>query len=198
MPVPYVIEKDGKQEKFYDLFSRLLRDKIVFIGETIESNMANSVVAQLLFLEANDPESTIRMYINSRGGEITSGLAILDTMNYIKNDVSTLCYGCAASMASLLLAAGTPKKRFILSNAEVLIHQPLGGFSGQTSDFTIHHDHIISTQKRLYNIYSEITGKSYEQIEKDCDRDNFMTAEESVEYGLVDEVLKTSKKIEKK
>jgi len=194
MPVPYVIEKDGKQEKFYDLFSRLLRDKIVFIGETIESNMANSVVAQLLFLEANDPESTIRMYINSRGGEITSGLAILDTMNYIKNDVSTLCYGSAASMASLLLAAGTKGKRFILSNAEVMIHQPVGGFRGQVSDIRITHDHIISTQKRLYNIYSEITGKPYEQIKKDCDRDNFMTAEESVEYGLVDEVLKTSKK----
>jgi len=195
MPVPYVIEKDkNHNERIYDIYSRLLKDRVILVGEVIESNMANSIVAQLLFLEANDSESTIRLYINSPGGEIVSGLAIYDTIKYIKNDVSTLCYGRAASMASLLLAAGTPKKRFILSNAEVLIHQPVGGFRGQVSDIRITHDHIISTQKRLYDIYCEITGKSYEQIKKDCDRDFFMTAEQAVEYGLVDEVLKTSKK----
>jgi len=188
MGVPYVIEKDGKNERAYDLYSRLLKDRIVFIGEEIDERLANSVVAQLLFLEANDPENDVYIYINSRGGLITAGLSIYDTMMYIKPDICTVCYGMAASMASILLCAGTKGKRYILPNAEVMIHQPLGGFSGQVADMTIHHDHIISVQKRLYNIYCEVTGKSFEQIKKDCDRDNFMTAEEAVAYGLVDEI----------
>jgi ATP-dependent Clp protease protease subunit len=194
MGVPYVIEKSGKEERAYDLYSRLLKDRIVFVGEPIEPNMANSIVAQLLFLEANDPANDIYMYINSPGGEISAGLSIFDTMMYIKPDISTICYGRAASMGSLLLAAGTKGKRFVLSNSEIMIHQPSGGFQGSVSDIQITHDHIISIQKRLYNIYSEITGKSYEQIKKDCDRDFFMTAKEAVSYGLVDEVLKDSKK----
>jgi len=188
MGVPYVIEKDGKNERAYDLYSRLLKDRIVFIGEEIDERLANSVVAQLLFLEANDPENDVYIYINSRGGLITAGLSIYDTMMYIKPDICTVCYGMAASMASILLCAGTKGKRYILPNAEVMIHQPLGGFSGQVTDMTIHHDHIISVQKRLYNIYCEVTGKSFEQIKKDCDRDNFMTAEEAIAYGLVDEI----------
>lgn len=188
MGVPYVIEKDGKDERAYDLYSRLLKDRIIFIGEEIDERLANSVVAQLLFLEANDPENDVYIYINSRGGLITAGLSIYDTMMYIKPDICTVCYGMAASMASILLCAGTKGKRYILPNAEVMIHQPLGGFSGQVTDMTIHHDHIISVQKKLYNIYCEVTGKSFEQIKKDCDRDNFMTAEEAIAYGLVDEI----------
>lgn len=194
MGIPYVIEKSGKEERAYDLYSRLLKDRIIFVGDVIEPNMANSIVAQLLFLEANDPDNEIYMYINSPGGEINAGLAIFDTMQYIKNDISTLCYGRAASMASVLLCAGKKGKRYILPNAEVMIHQPVGGFRGQVSDIQITHDHIISIQKKLYNIYCEITGKPFEEIKKDCDRDNFMTAEEAISYGLVDEVLKDSKK----
>jgi len=193
MSVPYVIEKDGKKERAYDLYSRLLKDRIVFVGETIESNMANSIVAQLLFLEANDPINDIYMYINSCGGEISAGLAIYDTMQYIKPDISTICYGRAASMASILLCTGTKGKRFALLNSEIMIHQPVGGFRGQVSDIQIHHDHIISIQENMYNIYCEVTGKSFEEIKNDCDRDNYMTAKEAVEYGLVDEVLLTNK-----
>jgi len=194
MGIPYVIEKKGKEERVYDLYSRLLRDRIIFIGEVIESNMANSIVAQLLFLESNDPESDVYIYVNSPGGEIGAGLAIYDTMNYIKPDISTICYGRAASMASVLLCAGTKGKRYALSSAEIMIHQPVGGFRGQVADIQIHHDHIVSIQTKLYNIYSEITGKPYEQIKNDCDRDFFMTAEEAITYGLVDEILTTSKK----
>lgn len=193
MGVPYVIEKTGKEERAYDLYSRLLKDRIVFVGEAIEPNMANSIVAQLLFLEANDPANDIYMYINSPGGEITAGLSIYDTMMYVKPDVSTICYGRAASMASLLLCAGTKGKRYILPNAEVMIHQPVGGFRGQVSDIQITHDHIVSVQKKLYDIYCEVTGKSFEEIKKDCDRDNFMTAEEAIEYGLVDEMKQKRK-----
>lgn len=191
MGIPYVIEKDGKEERAYDLYSRLLKDRIIFIGEAIEENLANSVVAQLLFLEATDNVSDIYIYINSPGGLITAGLSIYDTMMYVKPDISTICYGSAASMASILLCAGTKGKRYILPNAEVMIHQPLGGFRGQVSDIQIHHDHIVSVQKRLYNIYCEVTGKSFEEIKRDCDRDHYMTAEEAIEYGLVDAISKS-------
>ncbi|MEA3340244.1 MAG: ATP-dependent Clp protease proteolytic subunit, partial [Chloroflexota bacterium] len=163
-------------------------DRILFIGTDIGEQLANSVVAQLLFLEANDSESDIYMYINSRGGSVTGGLAIYDTMCYVKPDICTMCYGMAASMASTLLCAGTKGKRFILPNAEVMIHQPLGGFEGQVSDMKIRYDHIENLQKRLYNIYCEMTGKDFETIKADCDRDNFMSAEQAIEYGLVDEI----------
>jgi ATP-dependent Clp protease protease subunit len=188
MSIPYVIEKDGKDERVYDLYSRLLKDRVIFVGTVIEEHLANSVVAQLLFLEANDNESDIYMYINSRGGSVTAGMAIYDTMQYVKPDVCTICYGMAASMASVLLCAGAKDKRYILPNAEVMIHQPLGGFEGQVSDMKIRYDHIENTQKRLYNIYCEVTGKDFNTIKADCDRDNYMTAEESIEYGLVDEI----------
>jgi ATP-dependent Clp protease protease subunit len=188
MSVPYVIEKDGKDERVYDLYSRLLKDRVVFVGTDIGEQLANSVVAQLLFLEANDNESDIYMYINSRGGSVTAGMAIYDTMRYVKPDVCTICYGMAASMASILLCAGAKDKRYILPNAEVMIHQPLGGFEGQVSDMKIRYDHIENLQRRLYNIYCEVTGKDFDTIKADCDRDNFMTAEEAIGYGLVDEI----------
>lgn len=188
MNIPYVIEKDGAQERSYDLYSRLLKDRVVFVGTAIDEHVANAVVAQLLFLEANDPESDIYLYLNTPGGIVSGGLAIYDTMNYIKPDICTVCYGMAASMGSILLCAGTKGKRYALPNATIMIHQPLGGFQGQVSDIKIHHDHIILLQKRLYGIYQEVTGKPYEEIEKDCDRDNYMTAEEAVAYGLVDEI----------
>jgi ATP-dependent Clp protease protease subunit len=196
MGIPYVIEKTGKEERVYDLYSRLLKDRILFIGEVIEPNMANSVVAQLLFLEANDPND-IYMYINSKGGEVSAGLAIYDTMMYIKPNICTICYGTAASMASVLLAAGTKGKRFALPNSEIMIHQPIGGFHGQVSDIQIQHDNIVSIQKRLYNIYCEHTSKTYEEIERDCNRDNFMTAAEALEYGLIDKILTSKKDITK-
>ena len=186
--VPYVIEKDGNNERSYDLYSRLLKDRIVFIGTGIDEHVANSVVAQLLFLEANDSESDIYMYINSPGGLVTAGLAIFDTMQYVKPDICTMCYGAAASMGSILLCAGTKGKRYILPSGTVMIHQPLGGFQGQVSDIKIHYDHIENLQKRLYNIYCEFTGKDFDTIKTDCDRDNYMSAEEAVGYGLVDEI----------
>lgn len=188
--VPYVIEKDGKDERVYDLYSRLLKDRVVFIGTGINDHVANSVVAQLLFLEANDNESDIYMYINSPGGHVTAGLAIYDTMQYVKPDVCTICYGMAASMASILLCAGAKDKRYILPNAEVMIHQPLGGFEGQVSDMKIRYDHIENLQKRLYNIYCEFTGKSFDEIKEACDRDNYMSAESAIVFGLVDEIKK--------
>lgn len=187
--VPYVIEKDGdKGERVYDLYSRLLKDRIIFVGTGIDEHMANSVVAQLLFLEANDSESDIYMYISSPGGHISAGLAIYDTMQYIKPDICTICYGTAASMASILLCAGAKGKRFILSSGTVMIHQPLGGCQGQVSDIKIHYDHIENLQKRLYGIYCEMTGKDFDTIKADCNRDNFMSAKEAVVYGLVDEI----------
>jgi ATP-dependent Clp protease protease subunit len=191
MSIPYVIEKDGTDERVYDLYSRLLKDRVIFIGTAINDHVANSVVAQLLFLEANDNESDIYLYINSPGGAVVDGLAIYDTMQYIKPDICTMCYGMAASMASILLCAGTKGKRYILPNAEVMIHQPLGGFSGQVSDMKIRYDHIENLQKRLYNIYCETTGKDFDTIKADCDRDNFLMAEEAIEYGLVDEIKTT-------
>lgn len=188
--IPTVIEKTGQFERVYDIYSRLLKDRIIFIGTGIEDNMANAVVAQLLFLDAQDSKEDIKMYINSGGGVVTSALAIYDTMQYIKADVSTICIGMAASAASLLLSAGTKGKRLILPNAEVMIHQVLGGTEGQASDIDIHAKHILKTKANLNKILAKHTGKSIAQIEKDTDRDNFMSAEEAKKYGLVDKVIK--------
>lgn len=187
--VPYVIEQTSKGERSYDIYSRLLKDRIVFISGEIDDYMSNVVIAQLLFLEAEDPDKDISIYINSPGGSITAGMAIFDTMEYIKPDVSTICVGMAASMGAFLLAAGEKGKRYALANAEVMIHQPLGGARGQASDIKIQADRIIKLRKDLNNILSEKTGKPLKQIEKDTDRDFFMTAEEAVAYGLIDKVF---------
>ncbi|GAU78247.1 ATP-dependent Clp endopeptidase proteolytic subunit ClpP [Fusibacter sp. 3D3] len=188
--VPYVIEQTSKGERSYDIYSRLLKDRIIFLSGEIDDYTANVVVAQLLFLEAEDPDKDINIYINSPGGSVTAGMAIFDTMEYIKPDVSTICVGMAASMGAFLLAAGTRGKRYALSNAEVMIHQPLGGAKGQASDIKIHAEWILKIRKKLNTILSEKTDKPYKQIEKDTDRDNFMSAEEAVEYGLIDKVFK--------
>ena len=189
MLIPYVVEQTARGERSYDIFSRLLKDRIVFVGDAIDDYIARLVVAQLLFLEAEDAEKDINMYINSPGGHVTAGLAIFDTMRYIKPDVSTICVGMAASMGAVLLASGTKGKRFCLPNAEVMIHQPLGGVRGQAEDIRIHADHIIQTRERLNRILSEATGQDFSRIEKDTDRDNYMSAEEAVEYGLIDKVM---------
>ena len=187
--IPYVIEQTSKGERSYDIYSRLLKDRIIFISGEIDDLTANLVVAQLLFLEAENPDKDINIYINSPGGSITAGMAIFDTMEYIKPDVSTICVGMAASMGAFLLAAGAKGKRFALPNAEVMIHQPLGGARGQASDIKIQADRILKMRQDLNRILSEKTGKPYEQIEKDTDRDFFMTAQEAVEYGLIDKVF---------
>ncbi|MBE0450491.1 MAG: ATP-dependent Clp endopeptidase proteolytic subunit ClpP [Clostridia bacterium] len=187
--VPYVIEQTSKGERSYDIYSRLLKDRIVFISGEIDDYMSNVVIAQLLFLEAEDPDKDISIYINSPGGSITAGMAIFDTMEYIKPDVSTICVGMAASMGAFLLAAGEKGKRYALANAEVMIHQPLGGARGQASDIKIQADRIIKLRKDLNNILSRKTGKPLKQIEKDTERDFFMTAEEAVAYGLIDKVF---------
>lgn len=187
--VPYVIEQTSKGERSYDIYSRLLKDRIIFISGEIDDNTANLVVAQLLFLEAENPDKDINIYINSPGGSITAGMAIFDTMEYIKPDISTICVGMAASMGAFLLAAGAKGKRYVLPNAEVMIHQPLGGARGQASDIKIQADRIIKLRKDLNTILSERTGKTFEQIEKDTDRDFFMTSEEAVAYGIVDKVF---------
>ncbi len=187
--VPYVIEQTRSGERAYDIYSRLLKDRIIFIGTPIDDLMANTIVAQLLFLEADDPKKDIYIYINSPGGVITSGFSILDTMNYIKPDISTIVVGQAASMAAVLLSAGTKGKRFILPHSRVMIHQPLGGMQGQASDMEIHMQEMIRNKKALYNILAKNTGKTVKQIEKDSDRDNFMSATESVKYGIVDKIL---------
>ena len=187
--IPYVIEQTARGERSYDIYSRLLKDRIIFLGEEINEHIASLVVAQLLFLEAEDPEKDIMIYINSPGGSVTAGMAIYDTMQYIKPDVSTICVGMAASMGAFLLSAGAKGKRFALPNAEVMIHQPLGGTQGQASDIRIHADHIIRTKEKLNRILSENTGKSLETIEKDTDRDNYLTAQEAMEYGLIDKVI---------
>ncbi len=187
--VPYVIEQTRSGERAYDIYSRLLKDRIIFIGTPIDDLMANTIVAQLLFLEADDPKKDIYIYINSPGGVITSGFSILDTMNYIKPDISTIVVGQAASMAAVLLSAGTKGKRFILPHSRVMIHQPLGGMQGQASDMEIHMQEMIRNKKVLYNILAKNTGKTVKQIEKDSDRDNFMSATESVKYGIVDKIL---------
>ncbi|MBQ7605951.1 MAG: ATP-dependent Clp endopeptidase proteolytic subunit ClpP [Firmicutes bacterium] len=191
MLVPYVIEQTSRGERSYDIYSRLLKDRIIFIGEEIDDHLASLVVAQLLFLEAEDAEKDICIYINSPGGSVTAGMAIYDTMKYIKPDVSTICVGLAASMGAFLLSAGTKGKRFALPNAEIMIHQPLGGASGQASDIIIHAEWIVKTKERLNKMLSEATGQPLETIEKDTDRDNFMSAVEAMEYGLIDKVIES-------
>jgi ATP-dependent Clp protease protease subunit len=189
--VPYVVEQTGKGERSYDIYSRLLKDRIIFLSEEINDHIASLVVAQLLFLEAEDPEKDICIYINSPGGSVTAGMAIYDTMQYIKCDVSTICVGLAASMGAFLLSSGTKGKRYALPNAEVMIHQPLGGARGQASDIKIHADWIIKTKDKLNQILSENTGQSLSQIEQDTDRDNFMSADDACAYGLIDKVIKS-------
>lgn len=187
--VPIVVEQTGRGERAYDIYSRLLKDRIIFIGSPIDDHVANLVIAQLLFLEAEDPDKDIHLYINSPGGAITSGMAIFDTMQYIKPDVSTICVGLAASMGAFLLAAGKKGKRYALPHSEIMIHQPMGGTQGQAVDIEIHAKRILRIRDRLNRILAEITGKSVEQIAKDTDRDYFMTAEEAKAYGLIDEVI---------
>ena len=186
---PYVVEQTNRGERTYDLYSRLLEDRIIFLSGEIDDNVANSIVAQLIYLEGKDPTKDISVYINSPGGSVTAGMAIFDTMNYIKCDVSTICVGLAASMGAFLLAAGTKGKRYALPNSEIMIHQPLGGASGQASDIAIHAEQILKTKAKLNKILSENTGKPLEQVEKDTDRDNFLSADEACAYGLIDKVI---------
>ncbi len=187
--VPMVIEQTARGERSYDIYSRLLKERVIFLVGQVEDYMANLVVAQLLFLESENPDKDIHLYINSPGGSVTAGMAIYDTMQFIKSDVSTMCIGQAASMGSLLLAGGTAGKRFCLPNSRVMIHQPLGGFQGQASDFDIHAREILTIREKLNRILAFHTGKNIEEIQKDTDRDNFLSADESVEYGLIDKVL---------
>ncbi len=187
--VPTVIEKERGGERAYDIYSRLLKDRIIFVGDTIETNMANTIIAQLLFLEKENPDEDIQMFINSQGGQVTAGMAILDTMNYIKCDVSTIAVGLAASMGTVLLANGKKGKRFALPNSKIHIHQPLGGVEGQASDIAIEAEEILRIRKTLYSILSERTGQSMRQIEKDADRDKYFTAKEAKEYGLIDKII---------
>ena len=184
-----VVEQTPRGERAFDIYSRLLKERVIFITGPIEDHMANLVVAQLLFLEAENPEKDINIYINSPGGSVTSGMSIYDTMSYIKPDISTLCIGQAASMGAILLAGGTEGKRFALPNSRIMIHQPLGGFQGQASDFEIHAKEILSIKKKLNEILASHTGKEVDQIEKDTERDNFMNGEEAKEYGLIDKVI---------
>ena len=187
--IPYVVEQTGRGERQYDIFSRLLKDRVVFLTGEVEDQMADLVVAQLLFLEAEDPDKDIYLYINSPGGSVTAGLAIYDTMQYIKPDVCTLCIGQAMSMGSFLLAGGAKGKRYSLSNSSILIHQPLGGFKGQASDMLIHANEIQRIKKLLSSILAEHTGRTVEELLRDTDRDNFMTAQQALEYGLIDKVI---------
>ena len=187
--VPIVVEQDTRGERSFDIYSRLLKDRIVFLGEEVNDVTASLVVAQLLFLESEDPDKDINLYINSPGGSITAGMAIYDTMNYIKCDVSTICIGMAASMGAFLLAAGAKGKRLALPNSEIMIHQPLGGMQGQATDIKIHADHILSIKDRMNRILSENTGQPLEVIQKDTERDNFMFAPAAMEYGLIDKVI---------
>ena len=187
--VPYVIEQTSKGERAYDIYSRLLKDRIIFLGEEVNDTSASIVVAQLLFLEAEDPEKDIHLYINSPGGVITAGMAIYDTMNYIKCDVSTVCIGMAASMGSFLLSGGAKGKRFALPNAEIMIHQPSGGTQGQATEIEITARHILKTREKLNRMLAENTGRDYETICADTERDNWMSAQEALEYGLIDMVI---------
>ena len=187
--VPYVIEQTSRGERSYDIYSRLLEDRIIFLGEEVTDVSASVIIAQLLFLEAEDPSKDIHLYINSPGGSVTAGMAIYDTMNYIKCDVSTICMGLAASMGAFLLAGGTKGKRLALPNSEIMIHQPSGGARGQASDIKIVADNIIKTRKRLNEMLAANTGRPLEDIERDTERDNFMTAEEAKDYGLIDEIV---------
>jgi ATP-dependent Clp protease protease subunit len=188
-----VVEQDGRGERAYDIYSRLLKDRIIFLGSAINDAVANAIVAQLLFLDAQDPEKDIHLYINSPGGSITSGMAIYDTMQFIKADVSTICVGMAASMGAFLLTAGAKGKRFALPNSEVMIHQPLGGAEGQASDIQIRANRIIKMRDKLNHILAERSGQPFERIEKDTDRDNFMSAEEALKYGLIDKVIEPTR-----
>lgn len=192
--VPYVIEQTAKGERSYDIYSRLLKDRIIFLGEDVNPTSASLVIAQLLFLESEDPDKEISLYINSPGGSITDGMGIVDTINYIKCPVSTICIGMAASMGAVLLASGTKGRRFATPNAEILIHQPLiggqgGGLSGQTTEIKIHADHMVKTRDKLNKLLSDRTGQPLETIEKDTERDNYMTAEEALKYGLIDGIM---------
>ena len=187
--IPVVVEQTSYGERSYDIYSRLLKDRIIFLGSAIDDQVANAVVAQLLFLAAEDPKKDIHLYINSPGGSVTAGMAIIDTMKFVAPDVSTICTGMAASMGAMLLVAGAPGKRFALPNAEVMLHQPWGGSQGQASDIKIAADRIMRHRNMLYTIISERTGKTVEQVEKDADRDYFLTAAEALEYGLIDKVI---------
>lgn len=188
--IPYVIEQTSRGERSYDIYSRLLKDRIIFLGEAIDERIASLVVAQLLFLEAEDPDKDINIYINSPGGSVTAGMAIYDTMNYIKPEVSTICVGMAASMGAFLLSAGQKGKRYALPNAEIMIHQPLGGVQGQAEDIKIHAEWILKTREKLNRILSDNTGQPLDIIARDTDRDNFMSADEAAVYGLIDKVIK--------
>nr|WP_300090915.1 ATP-dependent Clp endopeptidase proteolytic subunit ClpP [Sedimentibacter sp.] len=187
--VPYVVEQTGRGERSYDIYSRLLKDRIIFLGEEVNEVTASLIVAQLLFLESEDPDKDIQLYINSPGGSITAGMAIYDTMQYIKPDVSTICVGMAASMGAFLLLSGAKGKRFALPNSEIMIHQPLGGMQGQASDIKIHADRIIKIRDTLNSIISERTSQPIAKVENDTDRDNFMTAEEAKAYGIIDDII---------
>jgi ATP-dependent Clp protease protease subunit len=187
--IPYIVEQTSRGERSYDIYSRLLEDRIIFLSGEIDDAVANTVVAQLIYLEAKDPSKDINLYINSPGGSVTAGLAIFDTMNYIKCDVSTICIGMAASMGAFLLSSGAKGKRFALPNSEVMIHQPLGGAQGQASDIKIAAEHILRTKQKLNSILAENCNKPLEQIEKDTDRDNYLTAQQALEYGLIDKVF---------
>ena len=188
--VPYVIEQTARGERSYDIYSRLLKDRIIFLGEAIDENVASTIVTQLLFLEAEDPDKDINLYINSPGGSVTAGMAIYDTMQYIKPQVSTICIGMAASMGAFLLSSGQKGKRYALPNAEIMIHQPLGGVQGQAEDIKIHAEWILKTREKLNKILSSNTGQPLQIISRDTDRDNFMSADEAVRYGLIDQVIR--------
>ena len=186
---PYVIEQTGHGERSYDIYSRLLKDRIIFLGTDVNDYSANAIIAQLLFLEAEDPEKDIYLYINSPGGSVTAGMAIYDTMNYIKPDINTICVGMAASMGAVLLSAGTKGKRFALKNSEIMIHQPLGGAQGQATDIAIHAEHILKIKEKLTKILAENSNQPYDVVKADTERDNFMSADEALEYGLIDKVI---------
>ncbi len=187
--VPYIVEQTSRGERSYDIYSRLLEDRIIFLSGEIDDAVANTVVAQLIYLEAKDPAKDISLYINSPGGSVSAGLAIYDTMNYVKCDVSTICIGMAASMGAFLLSSGQKGKRYALPNSEIMIHQPLGGAQGQASDIKIAADHILKTKRKLNAILSQNSGKPVEQVERDTDRDNYLSAQEAMEYGLIDKVF---------
>ena len=189
MLIPMVVDQTGANERSYDIYSRLLEDRIIFLAGEITDETANIVIAQLIYLEGKNPDKDIFIYINSPGGSVSAGMAIYDTMNYIKCDVSTICVGMAASMGAFLLSAGTKGKRLALPNSEIMIHQPLGGFQGQASDIKIHSEHILRTKEKLNRILAENTGKPLSVVEADTDRDNFLTAQQALEYGLIDKVL---------
>jgi len=187
--IPYVIEQTGHGERSYDIYSRLLKDRIIFLGTDVNDYSANAIIAQLLFLEAEDPDKDIYLYINSPGGSVTAGMAIYATMNYIKPDINTICVGMAASMGAVLLSAGTKGKRFALKNSEIMIHQPLGGAQGQATDIAIHAEHILKIKEKLTKILAENSNQPYDVVKADTERDNFMSADEALEYGLIDKVI---------